>query len=275
MTTRYADLEGARVLVTGASGGLGAAMARAFGAQGARVVVHYRTRAEGAAQTAVAVAEAGGEAVKLHADLRSEAAIERLVEAAWAQWDGLDVVVNNAGVVLKAAILDAGSRWWDEVLGVNLRAPYLLSRLVAARMIDAGIRGTILHNSSIHARRSTQFFSAYAASKAALEMLASVQALEWAEHGIRVNCVAPGVVPVERTAQALAEAEALWRPHIPLGRYGRPQDIAELTLFLASQASGWTTGQSFVADGGMLARIDMPRRPRPPLPPEPDPIEEP
>lgn len=100
-----------------------------------------------------------------------------------------------------------------------------------------------------------------------------VQALEWAEHGIRVNAVAPGVVPVERTADALAAARADFMPHIPLGRYGEPADIARLTAYLCAPAAGWVTGQSFVADGGTLARLDLPRRPRPPAPPAPEPVD--
>lgn len=275
MTQHYSDLAGKRVLVTGASGGLGADMARAFAAQGARVLVHYRTRRSGAEATLAAIQGQGGTAVMIQADLRSEAALEQLADAAWRQWDGLDVLVNNAGVVLKASILDAGAAYWDDTMNINLRAPYLLSRSIAARMIEADIRGVILHNTSIHGHKSVQSFSAYAASKAALESLTQVQALEWAPHGIRVNAFAPGVVPVERTEAALKASAAQWRPHIPLGGFGAPGHISALAVFLASEVSGWTTGQSFVADGGMLARMDMPQRPTPDLPPSPDPIQEP
>jgi glucose 1-dehydrogenase len=275
MKQHYSDLAGKRVLITGASGGLGADMARSFAAQGARVVMHYRTRKSGAEATLDVIRAQGGEAVLMQADLRSEAALEKLAEAAWRQWDGLDVLINNAGVVLKASILDATADYWDDTLNINLRAPYLLSRSVARRMIDAGVRGVILHNTSIHAYKSVQSFSAYAASKAALESLSQVQALEWAPHGIRVNAFAPGVVPVERTEAALKASAADWQPHIPLGDFGNAEYISALAMFLASEASGWTTGQSFVADGGMLARIDMPQRPTPDLPPLPDPVEEP
>jgi glucose 1-dehydrogenase len=272
---RYPDLKNKRVLITGASGGLGAFIARAFGEHQARVIVHYRTRGQGAEQTAAAISQAGGEAVVLQADLRSEAALNQLADEAWAHWDGIDILINNAGVVLKASALDAGAEYWDDSLNINLRAPYLLSRRIAGRMIERGQPGVILHNTSIHGHKSVAYFSAYAASKAGLESLTRVQALEWAEHGIRVNAFAPGVVPVERTEQALAQAAGAWMPHLPLGRYGEAKDIAELALFLASEASGWTTGQSYVADGGMLSRIDMPRRPQPDLPPLPDPVEEP
>jgi glucose 1-dehydrogenase len=271
---RYPDLEQKRILITGASGGLGAAMARAFGAHGARVIVHYRTRQQGAEQVCSDILDAGSEAVMLQADLRSETALNGLADQAWAQWDGIDILINNAGVVLKSAIQDAEAAHWDDTMNINLRAPYLLSRRIAGRMIDAERAGVILHNSSIHATSSVQHFSAYAASKAALESLGRVQALEWAPYNIRVNCFAPGVVPVERTQQALEAAKDQWMPHMPMGRFGTGDDIAELALFLASNASAWTTGQSYIADGGMLSRMDMPNRPRPDRPAMPDPIED-
>ncbi len=269
----HPDLKTKRVLITGASGGLGAAMARAFGACGARVIVHYRSRAAGAEASRQAVLAAGGEARVLQADLRSEAQLNRLAEQAMACWDGLDILINNAGVVLKSSVLDARADHWDDSFAVNARAPYLLSRLVAGQWIERGQPGCILHNSSIHAANSTQWFGIYAATKAAIEAMGKVMALEWAPYNIRVNSIAPGVVPVERTAEALGRAEHLWRPHLPAGRFGTPEDIAGMALYLCSDAASWITGQSFAVDGGMLARIDMPQRPQPPAPPPPQPLD--
>ncbi|MGV6857777.1 MAG: SDR family NAD(P)-dependent oxidoreductase [bacterium] len=266
---KLTGLENKRVLVTGASGGIGAGIARAFSEAGAKVVVHYRTREKEALQLVDAL---GGEAVSMHADLRSAGGLRALVAEVWRLWGGLDVLVNNAGVVLKAAILDADERYWDDVLNVNLRAPYLLSREVALRWREQGETDgkVILHNTSIHGHKSTPWFSAYASSKAGLERLTEVQALEWAPLGIRVNAFAPGVVPVERTEEVLRASESQWMPHIPLGRFGRISDIASLALFLASDGAQWITGQSFVCDGGSLARMDLLRRPSPPLPAAPD-----
>ncbi|MDQ7075483.1 MAG: SDR family NAD(P)-dependent oxidoreductase [Gammaproteobacteria bacterium] len=271
---QFDDLRGKRVLITGASGGLGAGMAKAFAAQGAKVLLHYRSREAGAQRVLQQIQTAGGKGALFYADLRSEMALERLVSEAWRKWDGIDILVNNAGIVLKASMLDAGSVYWDDVLNINLRAPYLLSRAVVKRMIAAEIAGVIINNSSIHAKKSVENFSAYAASKAGLESLTEVMALEWAKHGIRVNAVAPGVVPVERTHVALKAAEGQWLPHLPLQRYGLVEEIANLTLFLSSDVSAWTTGQSYVADGGMTARMDMPKRPQPELPVLPDEIDE-
>ena len=134
----HPDLKSKRVLITGASGGLGAGMAKAFGGSGARVVVHYRSRAAGAEACRQAVLEAGGEAQVLQADLRSEAQLRRLADQALACWDGLDILINNAGVVLKSSVLDAGAEHWDDSFAINARAPYLLSRLVAGHWIERG-----------------------------------------------------------------------------------------------------------------------------------------
>ena len=271
---KYEDLQERCVLVTGASGGLGAGIAQAFGRHGCKVIVHYRTRPEGAKRTVAAIEKSGGEAIMLRADLRSQKTIESLVSRSVERWGGLDILINNAGIVLKASVLDADAALWDDSLNINLRAPYLLSRLVAKQMIDTGKGGCILNNSSIHANISAQYFGVYAATKAGLEAFSRVMALEWAQHDIRVNCIAPGVVPVERTRETLEKTKHDWMPYLPAARFGLPEDIAELAVFLCTNKAAWITGQSFTVDGGLTARMNMPRRPQPPLPPHPDPIEE-
>ena len=270
----YHDLREKRVLVTGASGGLGAAIAQAFGQNRSKLIVHYRTREAGARRTAEKIEQAGGHAKIYCADLRSETALKKLAAFAIEQWNGLDILVNNAGIVLKAKALDVDARYWDDSLNINLRAPYLLSRLIAKHMIETDQGGCILNNSSIHANNSAQFFSAYAASKAGLEAMSRVMALEWAPYNIRVNCIAPGVVPVERTQDALDKTTELWKPHLPMGRYGSPKDIAQMSVYLCSHHASWITGQTFTVDGGMTARLHLPDRPQPALPPLTDPIEE-
>ena len=252
-------LAGKVVLITGASGGLGASMAAAFAAEGAAVAVHYRTRAEGAGRIVKQIEASGSKAQQFYADLRVEAEIESLVTSVVEQFGGIDCLVNNAGVVLKAYAEDTDANHWDDTLNINLRAPHLLSRAVLPYLKSGG---SVIHNSSIHAINTVQNFSAYAASKAGLDALAKAQALEWAEQGIRVNVVSPGVVPVERTEAVLEGVKEAWMPHIPLRRYGLPADIASMVLFLASEQASWITGQSFIVDGGMSCRMDMPSRGR-------------
>lgn len=254
------DLKDKCVLITGSSSGIGASIARAFGAYGARVAVHYNANSRGAADTVHAIRELGGEAISIRANLEVDGEQDELIEATWAAWDGIDILINNAGTVHKSSILDCSVEDWDRTQNLNVRAPYQLSRHLAQRLISEKRAGCILHNSSIHGIRSAEFFSAYAASKAALNSLTAVQALEWAPHNIRVNAVAPGVVPVERSETKLVESRDLWLPSIPLGRFGNTDDIANLCLFLCSDAAEWITGQVFPCDGGTLARINLPRR---------------
>lgn len=247
------------VLITGASGGLGAGMAKAFAEQGASIAVHYRSREEGADAVVSEVQTQGGVAKKFYADLREEHDMQCLIDEVVAEFGRIDVLVNNAGIVLKAYAEDITADLWDETLSVNLRAPHLLSQMALPHIPEGGC---VIHNSSIHAKQSVQNFAAYAASKAGLEALAKVQALEWAEYGVRVNCIAPGVVPVERTQAVLDSVKEQWMPHIPQQRYGLPEDIADMTVYLASDKASWITGQSFVVDGGTSGRLNMPHRAR-------------
>ena len=262
-------MNGKTVLITGASGGIGAGMARLFAHHGATVAVHYRTKEEGATTVVKDIVAEGGRATKFYADLRSEKAINRMVSEVVKALGPIDCLINNAGIVLKTYLEDTSAELWDDIFNINLRAPHLLSRAVLPHLREGAC---VIHNTSIHAKNSAQNFGAYAASKTALESLARVQALEWADRGIRVNCIAPGVVPVERTDTALQATADIWVPHIPAGRYGTVKEIAEMAVWLASSQASWVTGQSFVVDGGMTARIDMPKRDRLPAPESPDPV---
>jgi glucose 1-dehydrogenase len=249
-------LEQKKVLVTGASSGIGAGIAKKFACNNAFVYVHFHHNEPGARATLSKVKEAGSDGIVIQADLTDTEGIDHLLR----QIGQVDILVNNAGVVPKGPILTTAVETWDTAMALNTRAPYFLSRGIAERMIQAGTGGSILNICSIHAALSVENFSVYAVSKTALEALTRIQALEWAEHGIRVNAISPGVVPVERSREYLEADRDKWLPHIPLQRYGRVQDIADLAVFLAGSASSWTTGQVFTCDGGMSVRADFPRR---------------
>ena len=279
----YGDLAGKRALVTGGSGGIGAAIARELGRQGARVAVAYHTREEGARAVVRGLREgAGGDAAAafaLGADLRSAAAAEALFDAAVERLGAVDIVINNAGIVLKGHSEDCGAAHFDDITAVNLRAPYLLTRKLAAHRTgrsEEDARGMcVINNTSIHGTLSVEYMSLYAMTKAGLDSLTATLACELAPLGIRVNAIAPGVVPVERTAAVFAkpETQGMWLPHLPAGRLGTVEDCASLACFLAlEQASGWMTGESVRVDGGMHARANMPQRPKPPAPPAPAPV---
>lgn len=271
------DLRGKRVLVTGSGGGLGKSMAEEFGRQGCRVAVHYFTREKGAEDTVKRCKELGAQEVVMHrADLRSETALDQLFEKIEGDFGGLDVLVNNAGLVLKGTADDCDSKIFDDIYAVNVRAPYLLMRH-ASRVMRRDGGGVIINNTSIHATQgAVEYMSAYAMTKGALNALTQSLSSEFAPK-VRVLAIAPGVVPVERTAPILGkeESKSMWIPHLPIGRYGDPIDIARTTAFMASSASAWTSGSIVTVDGGMTARMNMPNRPKPSAPPQPSPVQHP
>lgn len=296
-TSAY-SLAGKRALVTGSSGGIGKAIAIELAVRhGCHVVVHFHERKQGAIATADAITKHGGVCAGIiQADFRDATQIHQMVrhmdETIWPNDDddGWDILVNNAGIVSKLALEDDTDDLtaWHECMAVNLHAPRLLSHLALQRMRrqsknkNGQQRGVILNIGSIHSEKSNEYMAAYASSKAALDSLTRAMALEYAPYGVRVNCLAPGVVPVERTWSAFygdeldgnedinekrphilqpsAMAES-WMAHIPLRELGTVEQIAQAAIPLLT--NDWLTGTVFQIDGGMMARCNMPPRPRP------------
>ena len=257
----------------------GAGIALALAAQGASVLVHYNSRHEGAKQTCAAITKQaqsaeGGKGLCegiIQCDFRSPKAIDKMMGYIGENcWEGqpLDILVNNAGLITKMASDDDDEDLsaWHDTMAVNLHAPLQLSRLAHRQMKTGGNGGVIVNVSSIHGSRSVEWMTAYAASKAALDSLTRGLALEYADDNVRVNAVAPGIVPVERTAAVLStkEAQDMWTPHLPVGRMGSVGEIGEATVQLCTNQ--WMTGTVLSIDGGMMARANMPFRPRPPVP---------
>lgn len=265
------SLKNKRVVVTGSSSGIGAGIAKHLANLGARVLIHYCHKKENAQQVASGIREMGTEALIFQANLRSARAIEKMFLFIDEQWNGLDILVNNAGIVFKGSALDADARYWDNTLNLNLRAPYLTSREAAGRMLSQENGGSIVNISSIYGERCPEYFSAYSASKAGLNAMTRVLAIEWGPK-IRVNAVAPGIVPVERTKDLFENALPEWEPYLPLKRFGKVEDIAALVEFLCSDKASWITGHVYKCDGGMLLRGNAPQKPEPPLPEPPPPI---
>lgn len=260
---QYPELKGRRVLITGASSGIGAGIARVLAREGCRLVLHYNRNEAGIERTVQQVQALKAQAEVVRCDFRQLETVGPFFESAWQAFDGLDALINNAGIVTKTPSLkDPLGEAFDEVLAVNLQAPYRLATAFAQQCIAAGQGGVVVNNSSIHGQKSCEWFSAYGAAKAGLDRLTEVQAIEWGSHGIRVVGIAPGVVPVERTEAILSQAavQERWMKCTPLGRYGTPDEMGEAVAFLISDRAAWMTGSILTVDGGLIARGNYPFR---------------
>jgi Dehydrogenases with different specificities (related to short-chain alcohol dehydrogenases) len=258
---------GKKVLVTGSSGGIGAAIAKELAKRGCRVMVHYNSRYGGALATKQSIVDSGGICDGLiQCDFRDPSNIHKMMQIIDGQWEGeIDILINNAGLITKLSAEDEDDQFssWMDTIQVNLNAPYQLSKLAFDRMKRQKGGGNIINISSIHGTVSCEYMVAYAASKAALDRMTAGLSNEWARAGVRVNAVAPGIVPVERTEDVLKSksSQDMWLPHLPVGRMGTVEECAHAVTFLCENE--WTSGSVITLDGGMTARINMPFRPRP------------
>jgi 3-oxoacyl-[acyl-carrier protein] reductase len=240
------DLTGMRALVTGASGGIGSAVAKALAAQGARVALSG-TRAE--ALQAVAD-EIGGDTVILPCDLSDAAAVDSLVPQAVEALGGLDILVNNAGVTRDNLAMRMKDEEWDQVIRINLEAAFRLARAAIKPMMKARF-GRIISVTSVVGVTGNPGQANYAASKAGLIGMSKAMAQEVASRNLTINCVAPGFI-VSAMTEALPEAqkEAL-NARIPAGRMGTGDEIAAAVVYLASREAAYVTGQTLHVNGGM------------------------
>ncbi len=244
------DFHGQTVLVTGASGGIGAGIALRFAQAGARLVVHYHENESGARQVVDRISALGGQARALQADLAQAAGAEVLVRAAGV----MDVLVNNAGIYPLAPILEMSAADWDQVMAANLRSVHLCTQAAARSMIAQGRHGAVVNIASIEAENPALQHSHYSAAKAAVVMYARSAAAELGPHGIRVNCVSPGLIWREGLDRDWPEGVKAYLDAVPLGRLGQPDDVADACLFLASAAARWITGANLLVDGGVLTQ---------------------
>ncbi len=240
-----------RVIVTGAAQGIGRAVALHLAAPGVHLAV-WDVKRDGIEETAKLCHEKGAAARAWTVDVGDADAIEAAVvafERAWGRPDGL---VNNAGIFPRARALDMKLTEWEEVLRVNLTGTFVTACAVAARMKDLG-RGAIVNTASGRALAGAANGAHYAASKGGIIALTKSLALDWAAYGIRVNCVIPGLTDTAQPRVEMGDNELYAAgARIPLGRIGRPEDIAAVVAFLLSDESGYMTGQSVAANGGAI-----------------------
>ena len=248
------SLAGRVAIVTGATGGLGRWFAAGLGAAGARVLVTDLER-EPVDELVALLAGAGIEAAGVAVDLADEDAPERLVAAAVDELGGVHVLVNNAAVNRRMPILEMDRDSWDWITRIDLRLPYFLSQAAARRMIEQGEGGSIVSISSLNALYALEQISVYGPAKAGLSQLTKVMALEWAEHGIRANAIAPGFMDTPLAAPVWADDDMRrWiLNRVPAERPGLPRELVGACLLLASDAGSFLTGQTLHVDGGASA----------------------
>ncbi len=243
-------LRGRVVLVTGSGRGLGAALARAAGAQGARVVVNCRSDAKSAEAVAAGVHKAGGEALAVRADVSSFPEARTLVEQAVARWGRIDVLVNTVGGFTWNPLVEVAPVEWRRIVGTNLDSVYNMCHLVVPHMREKRF-GRIVNFAAVGAAatQGEPQMAAYSAAKAGVVALSRALALEEARCGITVNVVSPGLLKDETGSAAAATAEALGK-RVPVGRPGRAEDVVRAVLFFASPAAEFLTGQVVEVAGG-------------------------
>ncbi len=247
------DLSGQVALVTGASQGLGRAMAVRLGAAGAKVACLARN-AEKLAETVAAVKEAGGEAEAFPCDVTSAEAVNEVMDAVVAKFERLDILVNNAGITRDTLIPRMEDSDFDDVIATNLRGPFLFTR-AATRIMMSQRYGRVINISSVSGLIGNPGQSNYSASKAGLIGMTRTVAGELAKRKITVNAICPGFIESDMSAALGEKILAEAKKHIPAKRLGKPEEVADVVLFLASDAGAYITGQVITIDGGMTSTV--------------------
>ena len=253
-------LEGRNALITGGGTGIGGAIAIRFAEEGANVAINYHRSQEEAEETEEGLEKASeqvhGHGVKhmvVRADVSSEADVVRMFQEVLKEWGRLDILVNNSGIQKFSPSHEVTAQDYDRVLSVNLRGAFLCSREAIKHFLSRPGSGVIVNNSSVHEIIPRPGYVTYAMSKGGMEQMTRTLALEYAGKGIRVNAIGPGAIitPINKNWVYDDKARAAVEAHIPMGRVGKPEEIAAAVAFLASDDASYVTGQTLFACGGL------------------------
>ncbi|MBN2907954.1 SDR family oxidoreductase [Polycladomyces sp. WAk] len=249
----YPDLKGKVVVITGASKGIGRAMAIRFGQEQAKVVINYRSSEEEALEVMKEVKQAGGDAIIVSGDVTKEEDVKRLVRSAIDHYGTLDVMINNAGIENPVPSHELSLSDWNKVINTNLTGAFLGSREAIKYFVENNIRGNVINMSSVHEVIPWPLFVHYAASKGGIKLMTETLALEYAPKGIRVNNIGPGAIDTPINAEKFSDPEQRKdvESMIPMGYIGKPEQIAAAAAWLASSESSYVTGITLFVDGGM------------------------
>ena len=250
-------LESKTALVTGASKGVGKGIALELARCGCDIAVNYNSDAAGAAATASEVCALGRCAFTVQADVGQIADVDRMFHEVLRLVPRLDILVNNAGMQTWKPLLDLEEAEWDRVIRTNLKGCFLCTQRAGRHMRERG-GGSIINIGSGCNKIAFPNLSNYTASKGGIEMFTKSAAVELGQYGIRVNCVAPGAVEIERTKLEAAGYAATWAGLTPLGRVGQPVDVGRAVAFLAGESADFITGQTIWVDGGLFSRPAWP-----------------
>jgi glucose 1-dehydrogenase len=247
-------LENKVAVITGSSLGIGSAIALAFAKEGAAVAVDYRSHPDEAKEIVDQVEGSGGRAISVHADVSNPEDVKNLIRKAVEEFGRLDVMINNAGMEEKMPFLDTPLEVWNSTIAVNLTGAWLGCQEAAKQMVSQGGAGRIINVSSVHEDLPMPTNSPYCAAKGGLRMLTRTIAVELASHNITVNNIAPGAVDTPMDAPLKENASEMQKllSEIPLRRMGKPEEVAALATYLASEEAAYVTGSTFVIDGGMM-----------------------
>ena len=245
-------------LVTGASKGVGRGIAYGLAEAGWSVAVNYHSDAEGAGETLKVIEGMGQRCITVRGDIGEKSDVEAMFASVKEAFGQIDCLVNNAGRQTFASLLDLDESDWEKTIKTNLKGSFLCTQAAGRMRKDQGRGGSIINIGSGANKAPFLNLVDYCASKGGLDQLTRVSACELGQYGIRVNCVAPGAIEIERTKEESDDYAGTWSPLTPMGRIGYPSDIARMVVHLADDAANFITGQTIYVDGGLWTKTHWP-----------------